>query len=530
MTGLRRTLFNQAFWWLPLLLGILLPVMIYGVMPQLGVATLAEMLTLKKIILLGILAVGGFVYVYYLRFVSQQPHWLVFFILVGWAIVYYLNALLMEVGINVRIRPLLILALGFPALGLMWRYRVPLWQQAPHFKWYLLFFGWLVLYFFIYNSNAQDPRFMTNGSLISGGSVGVLQATSYFYCLCSLILAGVSMLIHPHPTKYFDGLNKAVLIVSSLIALYTIIGYPALLTSLWLDGFQRAVGIYTHPNPFAHHMGLIMVYLMGLFIYYQDTNKSRLPGGLLTVAIVLNLLAFLLGMSKTAIGVCVLSGGLLFLMNLSSPVVRKHFLKVVISLAVLIPLGLVLYQAVTEVSFMEILERRMDAKDSMNWRTETWAYLLAKMHGMWLLVGHGFTDANAWVFQLTYNNKTNAKPLMMVHNGYIALLYDFGVMGLSMFVAVLVQAWHAGRRMMQPALAEFRPLLSTIVALSLYFMMTCGFDEMTYMFDAPIIFWTLTTTMFCLVARTLTSVPVVPSHPPAAVTQKPVQPTVSGGV
>lgn len=499
-----RAYHRHGYWLVPVVLGVLLPVLIFGLLPMLGVETLARQLRFPRVLfLLGGLA-GMLGYWVYLRRAIHRPQWMSVFIIMIWGLLEYGNNFLLDMGVNIKYSVLLLALWVVPSVTLLITHRQALWQQTPHFRVYLAFFLWLALYFVCYNSNAQDPQLMAGegGGLLSGGSVASVQFMAYLYCLLAVGVPSIAMLTHARPARYFDRLNIALLAISSLVALYVIIGYPLMLTSMMLDGFQRAKGLFNHPNPFAHHMGILMVYLFGLFLYYQGENRRRVPAWLLVGGILLNLIAFLLGLSKTAIGVFSLSLVLLIALNLSSPVVRKHLPKALIALAVLAPLGALLYAMITGASFTEILEARLEAKESLDWRVETWGYLISNISGLWILIGHGFTDANAWVYQLTYNNKTNAQPLMLVHNGYIALLYDLGVMGYLMFAAVLTLAWQAFQRMRSQVCApQHRPLLASILAMTLYFLIACGFDEMTYMFDAPLLFWALTATMLALVVR-----------------------------
>ncbi|MBK8190615.1 MAG: O-antigen ligase family protein [Vampirovibrionales bacterium] len=501
---LRSAWRRHGYWAVPVALGLLLPALIFGLLPLLGVETLARLLRFPRFFLLMGGVVGLVGYISYFRAIQQRPHWLAFFIVMGWGLLEYGNNLLLGMGVNIRYSPLIMVIFVLPALVIIWRHRLTLWRHTPHFRFYLFFFVWLLTYYFFYNSHATDPQMMAGegGGLLSDGSVASVQLTAYLYCLLSMGVASVAMLIQSRPRAYFDALNKGLLIVSSLTALYAILGYPVMLTSIMLDGFQRATGLFNHPNPFSHHMGLLMIYLFGVALYYQGENHGRVSGWLMVTAILLNLIAFLLGLSKTAIGVFALSMALLTVLNLSSPIVRRHLPRALAALVILLPLGAFLYATITGTSFTEILEARLEAKESLDWRVETWNYLISNISGWWIFIGHGFTDANAWVYQLTYNNKTNAQPLMMVHNGYIALLYDLGVMGYLMFAAVLALAWRAFRlmsaRICEP---ENRPLLATALAMALYFMVVCGFDEMTYMFDAPILFWTLASTLVTLAWR-----------------------------
>ena len=484
------------------ILALLVPVVSYVLLPRLGIDTLGEMLSLKLMVALVGLLVGASLYWAYLRWALPRPVVLLGFIVLAWPLVDYSNEQLMQLGLNIHLRPLLILGLGLPAIGLGLQSFRLLWKQLPGVRIYLLFMGWITLYAFCYNVNASDPR-LGGGedAIFSDGSVSFVQWTAYTYCLLAMALAGVTIFKAKNYQRLFDQLNIALLWVSSLEALITIAGYPIGWFTIFLDGFTRSIGIFTHPNPFAHHMGVLMIYLLGLFCYYQGYSKARVPGWLLFAGLLVNFCAFLLGLSKTALGVFVLCAAVVFLMNLAVPAVRRSFGKIVLTLIVLVPLGIVGFQALSGQSFLGLLESRIDQTQSLTWRVIVWQDLIADINSTTLWLGHGFTAANETVFRLTFNDAKDAQPLMMVHNAYIALLYDFGLTGYLMFAAALTflgqglyywfNATHPGQR----------SLHATIVALVIYFMVVCGFDEMSYMFDAPMLFWALVTLLASVAFR-----------------------------
>jgi hypothetical protein len=113
-----------------------------------------------------------------------------------------------------------------------------------------------------------------------------------------------------------------------------------------------------------------------------------------------------------------------------------------------------------------------------------------------MVTGRGFTSANARVFQLTFNDSKDSQPLMMIHNAYIALLYDMGFMGYFMFFSVLSMIVYAIRGCFNHARPDLRTGYSILLGLGIYFLFACGFDEMSYMFDAPILFWGLASLIF----------------------------------
>lgn len=495
---------KPAFW---AFLGVALPLVFYCLLPAIGVSGFANALGLNRLILLAGAIIGGLIYCRYWLFVIARPQLLVGFVLLAWPIVDYLNMQLLVAGLNIHLRPLLILALMLPSLWVALQSSPMLFRKMPWMSCYAAFFGWLSLYFIFYNTNAVDPRLSGGESALGEGSVSMVQLTAYLYCLLSMAVGAVVMLKARNFRGLFDFLNSALLWVSGLEALLTIAGYPFGLFNMELDGFTRAMGIFTHPNPFAHHMGILMVYLLGLFCYYQGERAHRLPVWLLLGGLALNFLALLLGLSKTALSGFTLCAMVLFLMNLAVPAVRKGFIQIVLSMVVLVPLGLLVFQALSGKSFFSLLESRLEQTQSLTWRALIWQDLLEEVNLVSMWFGHGFTAANETVFRMTFNDSKNAQPLMMVHNAYIALIYDLGVMGYLMFgaaftlIAQSVQNWF---RAVRPAL---RTEHSIIVALTLYFLFACGFDEMSYMFDAPMLYWTLVSLLFCLSLREKEALP-----------------------
>lgn len=494
--------FSLSLWLGSVCFGLAIPVSLYFILPEMGIRFFDSLFSLTNFLFAIVLLIGAIIYLGYLRCIHAKPHWLVYFIVVAWPVLEYGNHfLLVKLGINLHLRLLLILILGIPIGRMGFEHIGMLLKRLPYLKYYMAFWILLLFYFLLNNSQATDTRFGL-ASAWSEGSVGVIQFMAYSHCLLSIIAVAVSLFRHSNPKKLFDNVNKSLLIVSSMLSLITIFCYPLGILSMQLDGFQRAFGIFTHPNPFAHHMGILLLYFSGLCFYYQGENRGRVSVWLLTGGILINLVAFLLGLSKTAIALFAMSAFVLLLFNISSAALRQAASRVLLVLAFLMPLGLWLFQVATGQSLFEILSARIEQTNSFNWRLEIWGSLIANMDALSLLIGHGFTAANAWILQLTFNNRFNTQPLMMAHNGYIALLYDFGIWGLLMFASAGSLLLHSLRGMLSACCQTAnRPLLATVLALSIYFLIACGFDEMTYMFDAPILFWALSTLLYSLALR-----------------------------
>lgn len=492
---------HQTFLILLAILAFLLPVLACIVLPTIGVGVLKQFFQFNRLILLFGGIIGGVCFLQYFRFIQSRPQLLVVFIAIAWPIVSYYSGQLMSFGINLHLRPLLMAAIAAPSIWIGIRYHQLLFQKLPWLKYYAFFIGWLLLYSTFFNANTTDPYFKGGGEA-SEGSISLIQVNAYVYCLLAMVVSGATMLRAKNPQKMFDLFNKALILVTGLEAVVTILGFPFGLFSMPIDGFMRAVGLFGHPNPYAHHMGIIMIYLLGLFCYYQGERADRMPSWMLFGSLGVNGIAFLLGLSKTAMGAYTACAFLLLLLNLSVPAVRSGFFKIAIAGIILVPIGLVAFQVLSGESFFSILESRMEQTDSMNWRTSVWQELLGNINLTTLWFGHGLTSANLVLYQISYSDAHNAKPLIMVHNAYLALLYDMGIFGYSMFACTLSFCWQSIKNGFRSIKTEY----TIILALSLYFLCACGFDEMSYMFDAPMIYWTFCSILYCLTVRESESV------------------------
>jgi O-antigen ligase len=488
----------------PLLLGaLLLPYLFYELLPSIGVGQFVNIFNLERsFVLLGFM-VAGMGYIRYIAFIKERPLALVIFLTALSPVVEALNTLLLEgMNINVKYRVLSILCIVAPCIYQMFKYLPAFNRTLPYLKYFLGFLAVITLYFIFYNAGMTDPKRAVD-SLMTDGSYSWGQITSHYMIFAGVIVSAFALISSGNPRKAFDTINRAFLAITAASSLYTILGYPIFLTSSMIDGFLRAKGLLAHPNPFAHHMGVILIYQLGIYFYYQfqlpgeqTGEQKRMPAVLLYASFALNIIAFLLALSKTAIATTVGCVALFFILNIGSARYRVPLLRTLLAMALLLPLGFGAYQAATGKSIVEVIEARMEENTSLNWRNEVWDGLKADM---WEtpIFGHGFTASNKRIFQLYYNTKKNSDPLIMVHNGYIGLFYDFGVLGYLLFVAMVAFMWTAFKLWLTEE--AYRPLTATVIAMGLYYMVVSNFDEMVYMFDAPNLIWALGTLIITLV-------------------------------
>lgn len=504
----KRQAVSLPYWlrWFFVLLFLLVPLCVYGVLPALGFSKLASFLDLKKLVLLFLAGVSVTVYLYYYQYLIKRPQILLIFMMAVWSLVEFLSELLLGVGLNLHLRPLLMMGIALPSAVWLLKYRKSTFRELPWFRYYAFFIGWLILYAVFYNANAADPSLSGGEASVLKTSASFAQLNSYINCFLAMPVAFICMFYVTHYKSVFDTLNKFVLVFSGLEAIMTIAGYPFGLMSMTLDGFLRALGIFTHPNPYAHHMGILMVYLFGLLCYYMGENghkgqPKRISRALLFTSIALNFTAFLLGLSKTAIFALGVSGTLLFLMNMGVSNIRRYLPHVLIGFSVIVLLGMFGFETLSGKSFLNIIESRIQQTESMDWRTQVWDALLGDINLKTIWFGHGLTAANMAVYHATYSDAHNAKPLMMVHNAYIALLYDLGIMGYTMFLSIAVMFFANLKKWKNAVISKHKTPYSVVIALIVYYIIVCSFDEIAYMFDSALLFWLMTSLWFSLGQR-----------------------------
>ncbi|MEB3244747.1 MAG: O-antigen ligase family protein [Vampirovibrionales bacterium] len=503
--------------WLGLiaLMGLLAPLLVYGLLPALGIEAPAKLLDVTLLFPLTALGIGAAVYSVYFKFIMQRPVWLAIYTLCIWVLVEWLAFFLMQaVHLNLHQRPLIVAAFCVPYGWLAWRHKYAILSKLPYVGIFLGFLAWIGLYFVFFNHNTQDVRMGLEGHSIVGSSIAVMKLSAYSFiavAVCGTAALFLSQSSGQKTLSVFDRVNRWFLVSTALYAIVAILGYPfgpkTQLFSTMLDGFLRAVGLYSHPNPFAHAEGMTLLYSTALYLYYSnrksanpevfDVDHPQAPSlKLLYISLALNLIAFLLGFSKTSF----LAIGIAMLVMAGPQVLTRSqvifWLKRAWIPVVLIPVAMFGYEVISGQSFADILEKRMADTLSFIWRMQSWQVLLNNitLGSMWL--GHGFTSANAKLLQLYFSSKAAAKPLIQVHNGYIDLLYEFGLMGYLLFAAVGSLVWQALSLRSHNA-----PLSYAVLGMAAYYLFVSAFDEMTYMFNAAMLFWVLSTVCVCVVVR-----------------------------
>lgn len=481
---------------LALALGVLLPLLTHQLLPLLGVGVFSNILTTGFIHKLGILFIGGLIYVTYFRFVTQKPLYLVLFSTVFYRFFLFICHSLEAGGKHVPLKTMLVPLLLLPSVFLLFRNLPKLIRRYPYFIYMLLFMALYIGYFMFFNLNFVDP---TVANKVSGMSISKGQITDYFYGFGMLVIVGSMFIMAEGDEKkrqLFEMINRFLIVEMIVEATCTIIGYPFGIFTLVVEGFRRAVGFATHPNEYGKMVGVMLIYFIGLYYYHTKKNAPRdlFINVLLPIAIVLNLLGFLLSLSKNSF-VGFAAACLIYLVSaLFDANLRKRLAMPLIVLGVLLVLAFIGYQAFSGKNLLTLLTDRFSDTRSMEWRGRVWGYLLSHIDSHNILFGHGLTASNMEMYRFQYRaDMDSAKQSIYVHNAFIQFIFDMGLCGLLVFGGIISSMVSSLKRFITDG---FNPLYLTIIGLSLYFLIGALADECITEMQLNMLYWFVVTMIF----------------------------------
>lgn len=479
--------------------GGFLPFMMFYLLPQIGVTQTLQLLTPANFLKMTVgVWLMGFSFCALQHLQQKGTFILTVLIAILWPYlsgVYHLLGHLY--GIYPPVRPLMLLiALPF-SIYFLARYWKSYAIHLPFIKYLVLFLLIALSYFIFFNAHTSYMGMAGSGSLTDGD---ISVSAVYAYCwpvIGSSVVAGTFFSLKPEfRSEAFHRFNKILLYVSLAISIYTIIGYPIHWTSAMLDGFLRAKGIFFHPNSYAHHLGILMVYLTGLLFYYGTLEETKVSKKLLYATYGINLLAFILGFSKTALLAFAAGVIVLTLTQLPNPKIRRTIFPILAFGLLLIVASLAGFSILTKQSFLTMLQSRVEDTSSLAFRQQLWDMLLPDIDWNSLWLGHGLSSANgALQHQMFYGHRQNA--VIDVHNGYIELIYNMGILGLTYILACASMIFHCLKLLKGPITAFSMPLLGSAIGLGVYYLLALGCDELLAFYPGSGLFFALATVALC---------------------------------
>jgi O-antigen ligase len=341
---------------------------------------------------------------------------------------------------------------------------------------------------------------MAGSSSITEGDLSISALYAYIWPVISITVAGIAFqaISRKKRLDLFDRFNWILCWVANLTSLYTIIGYPTQWSSQVVDGYLRARGVFYHPNAHSHYMGLLMVYLSGLLMYYYFAPKHRIPPWFLYSTYTLNLLAFILGFSKTAF-ISFLAGVIiLLLMQIRNPVLLKKITMLIVIGLCLLGLAIDGFSIVSGQDFVSMLQERVDDQSSLEFRQQLWQMALSNIGSDNILFGHGLSSINSLLqHQMLAGQRQNS--IIDAHNGYLELLYNMGILGASFFLAFLSLIWSCIRYILRMVSPQVDVLCYTIIALCIYYLVALSHEELLSFYPGLILVFGLPTIILTLI-------------------------------
>jgi hypothetical protein len=470
--------------------------LVIALAPLVGVPIPAESVPLEGVVKLVLGLIGLNLYARLFRWIVQRPNVLLWFVAGGLTFYKWLDdTVTLELGFGggLFFREISILVLILPGLYYLFRYFKDIQHVLPHALWYFAFVGLLTLYYFVYNPSSHN-FYLANSGLTNGYSPMIV----YWVLGCGWLVGAVGLMLQSNPMACFATTNRLILIAALIMYSLTVLGYPLHLFNVEVDGFLRSRGFFTHPNMFCHRSGILFIYLVGISCFYGSLKNPRLPLPLLLSTCGLVFLGLLLGFSKTSFVATGIACSLFYVLSWQTPLLKQHRWKILMLGPITLLMVLLGFKLISGQWFWEILADRIQDTNSLSWRTQTWNSLLGDLNGLPLLIGHGYTGAQDFIFRMSYNTVKNANPLVWSHNAYLFLAYDFGCMGLLYIMALLSLTWRAIALFCQAQSPTVKGLCATVLAMEVYYLMSMGFDETIHMFDVPLLFWLLSSMLIIM--------------------------------
>lgn len=464
-----------------ILVTLLAAVVIYIVLPLLGVPGLKSLFLPQNLWLLAGVSMFVAFYTFYWEWIVRKKELLFGICIVGFPVINYISVCLSTTGISLPVRVLTVPFILFPSLMFTVSLFPVLYKRFPFFKFFLAFLIWITFYYFFYNVNYT---FQTQSALFDQSlNQGLIALPFVFNILGSCLSIGMTFFLfqsHNAPRQLFYKINTLVAIYCIALAVSGIIGYQAGYFVMDIEGVKRFSSIFAHPNPCAFNMGLLSIYMfISYFTSLSDQTVSMKATLFLTAALA-TLLCVLLTLSKTIIivyFVCMLFFLLLNIrffaqMGISIAKIKALIIPSVIAIGVII--------ALSGQGFMELFSNRFDNDNSYNWRLLVWENLLKDIDSYTLFLGHGFTSATEKTAQLLFSDsyKESTSPIYP-HNIFIQFIYEFGMGSLAFILVFISLALESIKKMNVPNLRyEAQIMYSGILCFCLYYIVFFYFNNL----------------------------------------------------
>jgi len=424
-----------------ILLGFVLPVGIYAILPKLGITQLADFFSEDKIRLLFLISAST-LYLYYLNFMVNRPTLLLYQALICSPLVVYFSRTMPGLVSETLI---VIAYMVIPTICLVKNNFKLLYKHVPFFKYFTAHMIIVVLYFIFYQREVYDYT--------RPGQMGLLPiGYKYFYDQITMylitILAGSAYLLVPNKKKFLSTVSR---IVSFNLIYMSIIGMVTCLLGLKEFYMQdhlvrRAQSLLSHPNEFAEYLSISLFFLIAMFLFRLRSSEFKIGKGdtiFQISAAIIGFIALILTFSKTILLSTIISltvFSLLMILAFRKQLVKYFYYFLIIPIIVLA--SIFGFQAITHQDLFSSLQDRVSQNESMEWRLRVNDFLTSDINPETIWFGYGLSAANEkmstfetpWIDKVNHDNKI--VQVVKVHNAFLKQIYDFGLLGIIIFIGL----------------------------------------------------------------------------------------------
>lgn len=195
-------------------------------------------------------------------------------------------------------------------------------------------------------------------------------------------------------------------------------------------GFERVTGTFTHPNPFATYLMMIIVLAVAVLPYVGRWSKAAL-----VVLLVASSWALLLTYTRSA-WIAVLVGLLVV------GFLERSVLLPILGVALVIGVLAVPTIGARFSDLSDTATASGEPVNSLEWRLQTWDQALSSVNNP--MIGMGLRSSD----QLTEANK-------LPHNDFVRMYVELGVVGLLAYLWLLVSSWRVAASAIRVAADDF---------------------------------------------------------------------------
>lgn len=198
-----------------------------------------------------------------------------------------------------------------------------------------------------------------------------------------------------------------------------------LVSLVWYEGLIiRYNGFYVDPNFWSFHL----VFALMLLYSINDKNKSKMAKYTISITLFSIFLAFSRGSFVALILICVIYFLILLFFNRISSKVIVNIFKIIFTI-ILLSISLYLFATNTDIISSDFLFSRFSSDQiEGNSRTYKWVIYIDN------LLNYDF----GLLFGLGLSRVVNYFTDFSSHNVYIFMLYNFGLLGLSCFIIMIL--------------------------------------------------------------------------------------------